>query len=405
MPASTRLLIELGAIVFALGILGRAARLIGLSPIPLYLLAGLAFGKGGLLPLTTSEEFLSEGAEIGVILLLLLLGLEYSAGELITNLRRQAAAGALNLVLNMTPGVALGLVLGWSPVAALAMGGVTYAASSGIAAKLLSDLGRLGNRETPVILSLLVLEDLSMAVYLPILTALLAGAGLLGGSLALLIAVAAMAIVLLDALRFGGAINRLVFSPDDEVLLLRVFGLALLVAGLAEQLKVSAAVGAFLIGIALSGRVAEDARNLLSPLRDLFAAVFFVFFGLRTDPSAIPPVLAAAALLAVVTAITKVATGWWAAHRAGIGRLGRVRAGTVIVARGEFNIVIAGLAGAAEPRIGPLAAAYVLIMAVGGPVITRFAEPVAARLFKLGRWRSRPATAVVTPTPGDTEKR
>ncbi|MDP9246489.1 MAG: cation:proton antiporter, partial [Candidatus Dormibacteraeota bacterium] len=214
MPASTRLLIELGAIVFALGILGRAARLIGLSPIPLYLLAGLAFGKGGLLPLTTSEEFLSEGAEIGVILLLLLLGLEYSAGELITNLRRHAAAGALNLLLNMTPGVALGLLLGWSPVAALAMGGVTYAASSGIAAKLLSDLGRLGNRETPVVLSLLVLEDLSMAVYLPILTALLAGAGLLGGSLALLIAVAAMGIVLLIALRFGRVINRLVFSTD-----------------------------------------------------------------------------------------------------------------------------------------------------------------------------------------------
>src|SRR2546421_61802 len=398
MPASTRLLIELGAIVFALGILGRAARLIGLAPIPLYLLAGLAFGKGGLLPLTTSEEFLSEGAEIGVILLLLLLGLEYSAGDLITNLRRHAADGALNLLLNMTPGVVLGLLLGWSPVAALAMGGVTYAASSGIAAKLLSDLGRLGNRETPVVLSLLVLEDLSMAVYLPILTALLAGVGLLGGSLALLIALGAMTVVLLIALRFGGVINRLVFSPDDEVLLLRVFGLALLVAGLAEQLQVSAAVGAFLIGIALSGRVAEEARNLLSPLRDLFAAVFFVFFGLRTDPSAIPPVLLAAGLLALVTVVTKAATGWWAARRAGIGRLGRVRAGTVIVARGEFNIVVAALAGAVEPRIGPLAAAYVLITAVCGPVVARFAEPVAIRLFRLRRRSSERSAAAATPS-------
>src|SRR5439155_1183984 len=124
---------------------------------------------------------------------------------------------------------------------------------------------------------------------------------------------------LLVAIRFGGVINRLVFSPDDEVLLLRVFGLALLVAGLAEQLQVSAAVGAFLIGIALSGRVAEGARELLSPLRDLFAAVFFVFFGLRTDPSAIPPVLLIAALLALVTTVTKVATGWLAARRAGVG--------------------------------------------------------------------------------------
>jgi monovalent cation:H+ antiporter-2, CPA2 family len=242
---------------------------------------------------------------------------------------------------------------------------------------------------------LLVLEDLSMAVYLPILTALLAGVGLLGGSLALLVALGALGAALLVALRFGGAINRLVFSSDDEVLLLRVFGLALLVAGIAEQLQVSAAVGAFLIGIALSGRVAEGARELLSPLRDLFAAVFFVFFGLRTDPAAIPPVLAVAALLALVTAVTKVVTGWWAAQRAGVGRLGRVRAGTVIVARGEFNIVIAGLAAGVEPALGPLAAAYVLVMAVAGPIITRVAEPLAARLF--GRAPRRAAEAPSAP--------
>ena len=131
--ASARLLVELGAVIFALGVLGRIARRVGFSPIPLYLLAGLAFGKGGLLPLTTSEEFLAEGAQIGVVLLLLLLGLEYSAGELVSNLRAQAPLGALNIALNMTPGVVAGMLLGWSPVAALAMGGVTYAASSGIA--------------------------------------------------------------------------------------------------------------------------------------------------------------------------------------------------------------------------------------------------------------------------------
>jgi monovalent cation:H+ antiporter-2, CPA2 family len=386
--STARLLIELGAIILALGIIGRLARMVGLSPIPVYLLAGLAFGKGGLLPLTTSEEFLSEGAEIGVILLLLLLGLEYSASELISNLRTQAPTGGLNIVLNMTPGVVTGLLLGWSPVAVLAMGGVTYAASSGIAAKLLTDLGRLGNRETPVVLSVLVLEDLSMAVFLPILTALLAGIGLLAGSLAVAVALAGVGAALLVALRFGGAINRLVFSSDDEVLLLRVFGLALLVAGIAEQLQISAAVGAFLIGIALSGRVAEGARELLSPLRDLFAAVFFVFFGLRTDPAAIPPVLLVAAILALVTAVTKIATGWWAARHAGIGRLGRVRAGTVIVARGEFNIVVAGLAAGVAPGLGPLAAAYVLIMAVVGPVIARVAEPIATRVFDFANARS-----------------
>lgn len=376
------LLLELGGIIFGLAVLGRLARQMRLSPIPLYLLAGLAFGKGGVLPLAASQQFLSGGAEIGVILLLLLLGLEYSADELIGNLRAQAPAGLLNIALNLTPGVIAGFLLGWSPVAALAMGGVTYAASSGIAAKLLSDLGRLGNRETPVVLSLLVLEDLSMAVYLPVLTAVVAAAGPLTVVVAVLVALVAMAAVVLVALRFGGVINRLVFSSDDEVLLFGVFGLALLVAGIAQQLQISSAVGAFLIGIALSGRVAEEAREVLSPLRDLFAAVFFVFFGLQTDPSAIPAVLPAALALGLVTGITKATTGWWAAGRAGIGVLGRVRAGSVIVARGEFNIVIAGLAAAAEPRLAPLAAAYVLLMAVVGPLVARLAEPAARQILR-----------------------
>jgi K+:H+ antiporter subunit KhtU len=388
--------LELGAIVFGLGVLGRVAHLVGMSPIPLYLLAGLAFGRGGLVPLATSEEFLSTGAQLGVVLLLLLLGLEYTADELVANLRRQAPAGVVNVVLNATPGALAAVLLGWSPVAALAMAGVTYAASSGIAAKLLTDLGRLGNRETPVVLSLLVLEDLSMAVYLPIMTALVAGAGPGRGLLAEAVAVTAIAAVLVVAVRFGGVIDRLVFSPDDEVLLLRVFGLALLVAGVAEQLQVSSAVGAFLVGIALSGEVAEGARTLMAPLRDLFAAVFFVFFGLDTDPALIPPVLVPALVLAAVTALTKMATGWWAARRAGVGPRGRIRAGTVIVARGEFNIVIAGLAAASQPRLGPLAAAYVLILAVAGPVLARFGEPIAARWLPA----APPGLPRAVPSPG-----
>src|SRR4030095_6851234 len=104
--------------------------------------------------------------------------------------------------------------------------------------------------------------------------------------------------------------------------LLVILGLALVVAGLAQQLQVSAAVGAFLVGIALSGRAAEAAHDLLTPLRDLFAAVFFVFFGLQTDPRSIPPVALAATALALVTAGTKIATGWGGGRGGGGGRPG-----------------------------------------------------------------------------------
>jgi hypothetical protein len=216
-------------------------------------------------------------------------------------------------------------------VAALALGGVTYVTSSGIAAKLLSDLDWIGNRETPVVLSLLVMEDLAMALYLPILTAVLAGTGLLGGTFALVVAAVAVAVVLFVALRHGRVVEAFIDSPSQEVLLLKVLGLTVLVAGLAQRLQVSAAVGAFLVGIALSGPLAHTARELLTPLRDLFAAVFFVFFGLQTDPADLPPVAALAVGLAVVGIGTKYATGWLSARRVGIGRAGRVRAGAALI--------------------------------------------------------------------------
>lgn len=380
MHDTTALLVELGAVLLALGILGRIAWRFGFSPIPLYLLAGLAFGHGGLLPLAASEEFVATGAEIGVILLLLLLGLEYTAADLVGTLKTQYVSGVVDFLLNALPGAIAALLLGWGPVAAVALAGVTWISSSGVIAKVLGDLGRLGNRETPVILGILVLEDLSMAAYLPILTTLLAGVGLAGGSITVLVALGTVSIVLFVALRYGRWISRAVSSDSPEMLLLVVLGMTLLVAGIAQELQVSAAVGAFLVGIALSGEVAHGARNLLSPLRDLFAAVFFVFFGLSTDPAQIPPVLGIALALAVLTALTKVGTGWYAARRAGVGTAGRWRAGGTLVARGEFSIVIAGLAVGVEPRLGPLATAYVLILVILGPLAARFTEPIAKKL-------------------------
>lgn len=372
----TTLLIEVGALLFALGMLGRLGRGFGLSPIPLYLLAGLAFGHGGLLPLSASGEFIQVGAEIGVILLLVMLGLEYSADELVGNLRAAAPAGLLDAALNALPGAGFALLLGWDWRAALVLAGITWVSSSGVIAKVLADLGRLGNRETPVILSVLVIEDLAMAFYLPAVTAVLAGVGLAGGLKALGVAVVTVIAVLVVAIRYGRTISRFISVRDPEALLLSVLGLTLLVAGVAAELKVSAAVGAFLVGIAISGPVAHHATEMLSPLRDLFAAVFFVFFGLSTDPRDIPPVLLPALGLAVLTMLTKVLTGYLAGRRAGIALPGRLRAGLALMPRGEFSIVIAGLAvgSGVQPRLAPLATAYVLITVVSGPLLARLPD-------------------------------
>src|SRR5262249_29690234 len=313
--------------------------------IPLYLLGGLAFGNGGLLPLQFSEEFVHVGAEIGVILLLFMLGLEYTGEELQANLRSGFPAGVLDLALNFPPGFIAGLMFGWSPLASALLGGVTYISSSGIIARVLVELQRMNSPETPTILSILVLEDLAMAVFLPLVAVLLIGQGIVAGFVSELLALLTVGVVLFVALSYGKAMSRIVSHGSDEVILLSTFGLVLVVAGIAQRLQVSAAVGAFLVGIALSGPIVKQTQRLLSPLRDLFAAFFFLFFGLEIDPATLPPVLFPAVVLGFVTTLTKLLTGWWAARRAGIGTPGGLRAAGALVAPGGFSIVPGGVVG------------------------------------------------------------
>ncbi|MEG0363034.1 MAG: cation:proton antiporter [Aurantimicrobium sp.] len=376
MHDETWMLIEVGALLLGLSLLGRLAIKYGQSPIPLYMTAGLVFGSGGLLPLHASIDFLSSGAELGVVLLLVMLGLEYSPTELVGNLKSSARAGIWDGLLNAVPGAVFALILGWGPIAALVMAGVTWVSSSGVIAKVLRDLGRLGNRETPILLSVLVLEDLAMAFYLPILSAVVIGASLLEGAITVAIAVGSVTVVLYLAVRHGKKLSRIFHSEQPETLLMGVLGLTMLVAGLASEVQVSAAVGAFLVGIALSGQVAHNAEKLLAPLRDLFAAIFFVFFGLTTNPADIPEVFFPALILAAVTMSTKVLTGYLAAKKAGIGRPGRWRTGVALMPRGEFTVIIAGLAVSAgvQPLIAPLAATYMLITVISGPVLARITD-------------------------------
>jgi CPA2 family monovalent cation:H+ antiporter-2 len=366
--------IEIGAVAFGLAVLARLADRLGVTTIPFYLLAGLFLGEGGIAPLDVSAEFIETVAEIGGLLLLLALGLEYSADELRRGLRTGVVPGVTDAVVNFVPGFVAGLLLGWEPAAAVLLGGVSWVSSSGIVAKVLRDLGRLANRETPAILNLLVIEDLAMAVFLPVAAALVAGQDLADTVWTVAIALGAVLVILVGALRFGGRLSAVLAKGTDEALLLAVFGLTLLVGGLAQRLDVSAAIGAFLVGLALSGPVQARAAGLIEPLRDLFAAVFFLFFSFQVDPGDLLDALLPGAALAIVALSGKLVSGWVAAARAGVARAGRLRAGTALMARGEFSVVIASLgATLADGRdLGALTAALVLLTAIVGPLASRY---------------------------------
>lgn len=379
---SDLLVLELGAVVLVLAVVARLARRVGIPALPMYLLVGLALGEGGLVELPTSASFIEVGAEIGVILMLLMLGLEFSPHELVVNVRRSTLAGLADLALNFTPGLAAGFLLGFDPIVAVLLGGITYISSSGIVAKLVADLDRIGNHETPVVLSVLVIEDLAMVLYLPIVSGVLFGGSLLSTTVTIFVSLGVVLAILSVAYVLGDRLSAIALSPSSEALLLTLLGVTLLVAGLAERLNLSTAVGAFVVGVALSGDIVSHARGLLLPLRNLFAAVFFVFFGLQVDVGLIPDVAAAAVAIAVVSTVTKLATGWIAAGRVGIGTPGRVRAGAALVAHGEFSIVIAELGIARESNLGAMAAAYVIVLTFTGALLYQFSDAITFTSLK-----------------------
>jgi CPA2 family monovalent cation:H+ antiporter-2 len=375
-------LLELGAVILGLAGLARIAARFDLPTVPLYLLAGLAFGEGGVLPLVTTRGFVETGAEIGLILVLFVLGLEHSSRDLLATAKASAAPGAVDLVLNVTPGVVAGVVLGWGPLAAAFLGGITYVSSSGVAAKLLDHAGPHARGASRFVVTIAVIEDLVMAIYLPVLAALLIGDGAGVSLAAAAVAIVAVGVLLTLALRVEVRLSRMLFSRSDEALLLSILGFAILIAGVADVARFSAAVGALLAGIMLSGPAAAEAQALVRPLRDLFAAIFFAFIGLSVDPATIPPVLGIAVLLGLVTSATKYATGWWAARHLGSEVRARGVVGAALIPRGEFSIAIAGLAAAAtiDEDLGSLTVAYVILTVVVGSVVTK----VLAR--RVDRW-------------------
>ena len=176
-------------------------------PFPSICLPGWPSATEASPPLHLSKHLIQVGAEIGILLLLFMLGLEYSGGQLRQNLRKGLPAGAIDLVLNFPPGFFTGLLLGWGLLPSVLLGGVTFISSSGIIARVLSELRRMDCPETPAVLSILVLEDLVMAIYLPLVAVLISGGGPSKIAISVGVAVAAVLAVLFAAIHYWSLVQ------------------------------------------------------------------------------------------------------------------------------------------------------------------------------------------------------
>lgn len=392
-----RELVVLGLAFLLAGLLARVGRRIGLPTIPLFVGAGILAGPNTpgpvLFPHPDDLELL---AAFGLIFLLFYLGVEFSMEDLTSGGRTLLTSAALYLTLNVGAGLALGFAIGWGTKEAFIIAGATGISSSAIVTKLLVELKRLKNPETSLILGIIVLGDLFLALYLAALAPILGTASGAGEAALLFLRALAFLIALGLLARYGRKVmGRVISAPDDELLVVLFVGFALLVAGIAYQLGVSDAIGAFMAGLVLSGTVVKKrVEKLVLPLRDAFGALFFFHFGLVIDPGAIGTVALPAAVAVCTSLLLAIVAAIGAARLNHLDREAATNIAFAVVARGEFALILAVLATDAglDQRLTPFVGVYVLTLAIVSPVLSMRSKA----LSKLIPSRLLPTVSTVT---------
>ncbi len=376
-------LIILGILFVIAYVLGRLAKRVGLPAIPVYMIVGLlASPHTEIFPISFRSADVELVAVFGLILLLFNLGLEFDQDEFFSNAGKLLISGGSYIVLNVGLGWMFGALVGWGPREALIIAGMVGTSSSAIITKLLIELRRLANPETPAILSVTVFGDIFVAVYLAIVSVVLAGKTDVWAIVIQLGIAAAFLVIMFLIARFARKqIEWLLRVRDDELFTLLFFGMALLFAGIGELTGVTDAIGAFLIGLLFgTTRHAPKVERISEPLRDVFAAFFFLNFGLSLNVHEFGQVVWEVVIAAAGTVVVSYASGLLIAWFNQMGHAAGINIAAIFVSRGEFTLILATLAAGAglNPKLTPFAGLYVLVMAVVGPLLASNSERISA---------------------------
>ncbi|MBD8516355.1 cation:proton antiporter [Plantibacter sp. CFBP 8804] len=394
-------LLILGVLFVIAYILGRLGKLIGLPSIPVYMLVGLlASPYTGWFPLDFASAQIELIAVFGLVLLLFNLGLEFDQDEFFGNAGKLIVSGGSYILVNMAAGLVFGFLVGWGTREALIIAGITATSSSAIVTKLLIELKRLTNDETPMILGVTVVEDIFIAIYLAIVGVVLSGETEVWPVIGKLAIAFTFILVMFAIARFGGRfVSRLFRTKDDELFTILFFGLAVAFGGIGELLGVTDAIGAFLIGLVLGAtRFRNKIEQIAIPLRDVFGAFFFLNFGLALDATKFGSVLVPVLLAVLMTVVLNVLAGQFVAWLNGLGPQAGINAAVILQNRGEFALILATLSLSAglNPLIQPFAGLYVLIMAVMGPIVAGRSEQIGAVILRPRRRKARRVEQVDT---------
>lgn len=338
-----RLLFEMLVIVVASFAVVTTLVRLRFSPVTGYLLAGVLIGPHGLglLPATEGVRFLGE---LGVVLLMFIIGLEFSLPRMLAARSLVFGMGSLQVALTTLAGGILAWMAGIGWGASVLIGGAIAMSSTAIAAKQLSDQEELNTQHGRLALGILLFQDLATLPFL-ILTDALSGRGeaspALAAGRAVLAVVIFLAIALLARRTLARFFEMLARTRSNEVFLLGVLSLVLLSAFGAEEVGLSLPIGAFLVGMIIGeSDFRHQVEDEIRPFRDVLLGLFFITVGMAVDPRTIltHPLSVIVALAALVGLKATIVFG--AARAAGWTAPAAFRGGVVLAHGGEFALLL-----------------------------------------------------------------
>jgi CPA2 family monovalent cation:H+ antiporter-2 len=351
-----------------------------------YLVAGLLVGPNVPVPLAADPKIVQTLSELGIILLMFALGLEFSIRRL---MQIGASAGFVALSemsLMLGIGFLVGRLLGWTTIESIFTGGILAISSTTIVSKAFIEHGIRG-RVAEIVFGILIFEDLIAILLVAILTAVAAGGGLSPADIVL--TVVRLATFLVALLTFGllaipRFVRLVVKLRSNETTLIAAIGIAFACAYLALSFGYSVALGAFIAGSLVSESGAEKTvEKLVNPVRDLFVAIFFVSVGMMIDPAMLVAHWRVILLLSAVVIVGKVLAVSVSTFLTGSGLGLAVQSGMSLAQVGEFSFIIAAIGaanGATRSFLYPIAVSVSAITTLTTPWLIRAASPVTLYL-------------------------
>ncbi|GIU71483.1 MAG: hypothetical protein KatS3mg003_0962 [Candidatus Nitrosocaldaceae archaeon] len=377
-PSLSELLSWLALLLGGAIAISTVIRKIGMPPVLGFILLGIAVGPYGF-GFITNLELIDLFAELGIVILLFVLGLEFSFEKLRSIGSTMLIVGLIEQSIMFLLGFIIGTLIGWGVLESLYLAGVLAISSTAVILKLLHDAGILHTREASTIIGTLIVEDIAAVLILVILGDIAQGGETLDFiNIGIIVAqtLAFFIVTLVIGLKVVPKIINYINRTDiDEAPFLAALALGFGLAFLANYLGLSVAIGAFLMGMMISSAPKSEAiTHKVLPLRDFFGTIFFISIGMLIDITVFPEHILTAIPLVIIAVIGKFVGNYIGATIVGHDRAGASTIGSMMVPRGEFSFIIAKQGidlGVAKAALLPLTMMVSLVTMIIVPLILR----------------------------------